>query len=151
VIRTELILALCSVDGATRACAARGDEAMVDELQRHYSLIADAVRAAGGRVVKVIGDGVLVVLPPSRPQQAVAVLRRIQEDGTRLWQAFDSRCTLTVRAEIGEVVEGLLGPPGDERPDVYGEAVNRLFGMSGGDGVNLSAALAERAESAAPG
>ncbi len=64
---------------------------------------------------------------------AVEALRSAQARGTSRWRAFDARCRLEVKVEAGAMVCAPLGPPGDERPDVYGDALNRLFKAPSGD------------------
>ncbi|HEY3054994.1 MAG TPA: adenylate/guanylate cyclase domain-containing protein [Thermoanaerobaculia bacterium] len=126
---SELVFAMISVAGATAACADHGDAATAEVLSEYYTLVADTIRSASGRVVKVIGDGVLAAFPASRAHEAVAVLRSVQTDGTELWQRFDHRCHIQVKAGIGPVMTGPFGPSGEERDDIYGDALNRLFKM----------------------
>jgi class 3 adenylate cyclase len=137
---TELVFAIVSVAGATAACATHGDAATVETLATYYSLIADGVRRSGGRVIKVIGDGVIVAFPVSHAREAVTDLRSLQEGGTNVWRLFDERCYLQVKVGIGSLISGSFGPPGQERDDLYGDALNQLFKLAGGDFV-ISPAL----------
>jgi class 3 adenylate cyclase len=138
---TELVFAILSVAGATAACARHGDVLTVETLTRYYSLVADTIRPAEGRVIKVIGDGIIATYPFSHPRAAVDNLRLIQERGTHLWQLFDQRCRVQAKVGIGSLVCGLIGPPGEEREDLYGDALNQLFKLPPGDLV-VSRALA---------
>jgi class 3 adenylate cyclase len=131
--REHLVLALLSVDGASAACATHGDGTIVTALTAYYALVADAVRTAGGRVVKVLGDGVLLAFPAERAREAVEVLRTAQARGTTRWRQLDPRCVVVVKAGAGEVLSLRLGPPGDERPDLYGHALNQLYKVPPGD------------------
>ena len=123
----HLVIAVTHVPGSTKACARRGDVGMFDTLQAYYALAAEAAAAAGGRVVKPIGDGVLLSFPVHRASQAVEALRELQERATALWRAFDSKCSVQVKVGAGTVRSGRLGPPGDERYDIVGDALNQLF------------------------
>ena len=123
----HLVLALTHVPGSTVACAAHGDAETVAVLADYYALVAEAAAAAGGRVVKVMGDAALVTFPSGRAREAVGSLRSLRATGTRLWRGFDDRCRVEVKVGAGAVVCGQFGPPGDERPDIYGDALNRLF------------------------
>lgn len=123
----HLVLALTCVPGSTAACAAQGDARTVALLSDYYALVADAAAGSGGRVIKVIGDGTLVTFPTARAREAVAALRSLQVRATSLWRGFDAGCRVEVKVGAGEIVCGLFGPPGEERPDVYGDALNRLF------------------------
>jgi class 3 adenylate cyclase len=135
----DVVFAILSVAGATAACATHGDAAAVETLTSYYALVDDSVRGASGRVIKVIGDGVIVAFPLSHARDAVANLHSLQQDGTQLWQRFDQRCRLQVKIGSGSVISGLLGPPGQEREDLYGDALNQLFRLPSGDFVVSSA------------
>lgn len=135
----ELIFAIASVNGATAAIAEQGDVMSSEEISKWYSLAADITRDADGKVVKVIGDGVLLTFPPARLTDAVAALRTLQQHGSELWGRFDSRCRVQVKAGIGSVIIGAFGPPGQEREDIFGNELNQLFKMPLGDFVMTSA------------
>jgi len=101
--KIDLVFAILSVAGATAACARHGDEATVEALASYYSLVADKVNRERGRVIKVIGDSVLVTFPVSCAPAAVEGLRALQEHGTQLWQLFDQRCRVQVKVGVGSV------------------------------------------------
>ena len=123
----QLVLALTSVAGETAACAAHGDADTVAVLTDYYAIVADAAARAGGRVVKVIGGGILLAFPRDRARDAVDALHAAQAQATALWRAFDGRCRVQVKVTAGPVMRVPLGPPGDERDDVYGHTLNQLF------------------------
>ena len=58
------------LEGFTAFTAAHGDAAATDLLARHHRAVGPVVRRRGGRVVKRLGDGLLLCFPD--PQQAVA-------------------------------------------------------------------------------
>lgn len=123
----RLVFAVTQVAGSTRACAARGDAAMFDVLRAYYALAAEAATGAGGRFIKPMGDGVLMTFPLDRAAAAIQVLRTFQERAGELWHAFDERCRVQVKVGAGTVHCGRLGPPGAERVDIVGDALNALF------------------------
>ena len=114
---TDLVFAILSVAGATAACATHGDVPTVDMLTRYYSLVGDAIRHSEGRVIKVIGDGIVITFPVSHAADAIVDLRSAQGRATNLWQSFDQRCRVQVKVGIGPLISGLFGPPGQERHD----------------------------------
>jgi class 3 adenylate cyclase len=127
----SLVLAVFSVDGATAACATHGDRATVAVLSKYYARVAAALAPAAGQVIKVMGDGMLVVFPPAGAKTVETTCREAQSAGTRLWQAFDTRCRVRVKLGAGTVVRGQIGPPGEERADVYGHVLNQLYKANG--------------------
>lgn len=128
-----LVFSVVSVAGATAACATHGDAATVDQLNRYYTLAAALVRVAEGVVVKVMGDGLVITFPGDRAAEAVRALRELREQANEQWQRFDSRCRVEVKVGYGPLVVCALGPRGEERPDVYGDALNRLFKQRSAD------------------
>jgi len=123
----ELIFAIISVRDATAAARKHGDLQTAAVLSDYYTLVAAAVAPMDGRVVKVMGDGVLVVFPSERFAEAVDGLAVLQTSATALWSKLDARCRVQVRVGAGPLVAGSMGPPGDQRYDVYGTALNDLF------------------------
>ena len=139
----DTLLALISVDGSTNACADHGDLAMVALLKSYYAHVAQLVAPENGQIVKVLGDGVLVMFPTEQPASALASLSAAHSQLQTLWHDFDPRCTVRMRATIGQVLTGPLGPPGREQHDIYGNTLNQLFRLPAGELV-LSEALQAR-------
>ena len=75
----------------------------------------------------------LLTFPVDRCGEAVLALRVVQEDASELWRRFDERCRVQVKVGVGKVVCGQLGTPGEERFDIVGDALNRLFKAPWGD------------------
>ncbi len=123
----RLLVAVTQVPRSTVACATRGDAAMFAALEAYYALAAEVTHAAGGRFVKAMGDTVLLTFPVDRAEDAVAGLRELRRRGTLLWRQFDERCSLQVKGRVVSVLAGTLGAPGDERFDIVGDELNRLF------------------------
>lgn len=139
-VAADVVVALLSVNGATAAAERHGDVAMIAALQTYYGQVATALARAEGEVVKVMGDGVLVTFPRAGAREAVAALCLAQREANAHWQAFDAGCTVVVRATAGPVLRVALGPPGAERPDVYGATLNALWRLPVGE-LSLSPAL----------
>jgi class 3 adenylate cyclase len=123
----ELILAVTRVNLATRVCAALGDAQMFAHLAQYYALVANEIASAEGQVIKVMGDSTLLTFPPSHPSEAVEALHMLLTKANTLWQQIDDRCQVQVKVGIGRVVSGMLGPPGGQRLDIIGTALNCLF------------------------
>lgn len=140
----DLVLALVSVNGATAATSVHGDHAAMQTLNAYYAAAQRAAQAARGRVVKVIGDGMILCFPSAAPHAALAALRRVQQDSAAVWSGFDAGCRVVIKAGAGPVATGPMGPPDDQRPDVFGHTLNTLFRMEPGDGFAISGELQRR-------
>ncbi|MDX5360675.1 MAG: adenylate/guanylate cyclase domain-containing protein [Alphaproteobacteria bacterium] len=119
--------------GSTALAESAASDVAVDRLRRFHRMTEQAVRAAGGRVEKYMGDGAMAVFPQnggavSSPVAALTAARRLcrQVEG---WNAVETkRGAAPVRIRIGvhagPVTVARLG--GDDLPDVTptGDTVN---------------------------
>jgi adenylate cyclase len=95
------------VEGFTPYTAENGDSAALEFLDRHHRSVMPVIRGRGGRVVKRLGDGLMLLFPnPTAAVYAATELVRIAPDPLRL----------RAGAHIGEAVI-----TGD---DVLGHVVN---------------------------
>jgi adenylate cyclase len=115
------------------------DLALADGIDAYYERVAENIETAGGRVVKFIGDGALVVFDETAVERGVHALLRLKEsvDGFMAERGWD--CRLTAKAHFGAVVAGPFGRAGSKRFDVIGKAVS-VAAMLEATGVTLSVA-----------
>jgi adenylate cyclase len=129
-------LVLLSVDLAGYARWAARHEALeiAQMLDRFYAEVARIVESHGGRVVKLMGDGVFAVFPDERCVDAI--------DAAQQLLAIDVGEPTTlqpgVAIHVAQVAAGELGPTPHRRFDVVGAGVNHLFRMGGGPGLRIS-------------
>jgi class 3 adenylate cyclase len=116
-------LLICFVDLSTFARdAERTDDVRLAEiLDRYYRVIGDATAKAGGTVVKLIGDGALLVFPPERADDAVRELLALRGAVSELCAKEGWTSYLVVKLHCGDVVAGEFA---DKRFDVIGGQVN---------------------------
>ena len=106
-------------------------------LDRFYELCGSRVAAAGGRVVKVIGDGALFVFPADRADAGVLALLDLKQEADRFMEEQGWECRLLVKIHYGTVVEGQFGAGPEKRYDILGKAVN-IAARLAGSGVVVS-------------
>lgn len=114
------------------------DPEMAEALDTLYERTAAAVHAAGGTLVKFIGDAALIVFPEEAVDAAVHMLLELKPDVDGVMSARGWECRLAVKVHYGEVVAGEFGAAGSKRFDVIGRAVNTTA-MLPSEGVTLSA------------
>src|SRR5215208_5412556 len=117
----------------------RFPDAMKGAMERHDDILREAVNGAGGRVVKVTGDGLMAVFVS--PSAAVAAALEAQRELQR--EAWGETGPLRVRMGIHAGVAQQRGA------DFYGPPVNRtarLMAAAHGGQVLLSAAAARLAD-----
>ena len=114
------------------------DERVADFLQRFYALSAKCLEPAGCRIVKFTGDAGLAVFPTESAEDAIDALSRLASETRAMGREIGFDTYLNVSVHVGPVVSGSFGPPGAERFDVIGKAVN-VAARLGRRGVVLSA------------
>lgn len=105
--------------GSTRVFEAMGNARATDTVTRLTQWIAGVCEAHGGRVVKMLGDGVLAIFTGGhQATQAVLELQRNHQKRLQAWPA-PLRMDLQIGAS-GDVLE--------VDGDCYGDAVNLACG-----------------------
>jgi len=131
------VLMLADLVGYQRLTRGRPDLeiwALLDDFAR---LAHSHVAAAGGRVIKYLGDACFADFPPARALDAVDAAAAIRRDAGPLGQRHLGRpLRVSVNLHMGRVVTGAFGPHG--WPDVIGAAVNHVMTMGGAEGLRLS-------------
>jgi adenylate cyclase len=103
----SVVVGFADIVGFTRLSRSVGEEELAELVERFESVTAATIAEHGGRVVKVIGDEVLFVVP--RPESAAAVavaLHRWVEESPELPQLRVGMASGRVTSRLGDV----LGP-----------------------------------------
>ena len=105
--RSTVTVAFTDLEGFTRFTAREGDVAAVALLTNHYQGAGRVVRGRGGRVVKHLGDGILMTFP----EPAGAVLAALE-----MVEAAPAPLRVRAGLHVGDVLV--------EQEDVVGNVVN---------------------------
>lgn len=138
---TEIPLLIAFVDLTRFAALSEqvSDTELAAAIDAYYERVAQTVSAAGGRVVKFIGDAALIVFPEEAVDRGLQALLDLKDFVDRDMEARGWGCRLAVKAHFGEVIAGPFGAAGDKRFDVLGRAVITAAKLSS-TGVTLSEA-----------
>jgi class 3 adenylate cyclase len=90
----------------------------------YYELAESTIAAAGGRVVKFIGDATLAVFPPESVDRGVLGLLDLKDAADRFMSERGWDCHLVAKVHYGPVAAGHFGAGADRRYDVLGKTVN---------------------------
>jgi adenylate cyclase len=123
---SEQIIALADLRGFHRhVCAKLSPEEIFTFLSEYYSVVQRVMDGAEGRIIKFIGDAILLVFRATDPDSAINTLKELKsETDIFLSQAgYDSR--LCIKAHVGRVAIGTIGERELERLDICGLAVNQ--------------------------
>jgi adenylate cyclase len=114
-------------------CEAMTARQIFEMMSQFQTLVGEVVNCNGGRIVKFIGDAVLIVFPENIAQQAVETLRDLKNRLDSWLSTQSLNCRLRVKAHLGPVVYGKLGPKSEKRFDVFGITVNETSRLKGED------------------
>jgi class 3 adenylate cyclase len=134
-IQANVLVALCDCSRFMQSTKGRSSAELFADLNDFYILVDDAVQAAGGLVVKFMGDAALIVFPEELADQGIMALLDIKASVDRWLQDRPIGHSLYVNAHFGEATLGRMGRAG--HLDVIGETVHiaatlgsRGFGIS---------------------
>ena len=88
--------------------------------------------------IKIIGDAALITFEESQAVEGVTALRSLKESVDRWLKSCDLESELLVRAHIGPVAVGEIGPGNDKRLDIIGRVVNETAMLKRGPFVMTS-------------
>jgi adenylate cyclase len=119
------------------------DAELAETINNYYELIATAVDAAGGTVVKFIGDAALAVFPEHAVDAGVQMALELPASVDRFMAGHGWECRLRAKVHFGNAIAGQFGPEGNTHFDVIGRAVNAAA-MLPSTGLALSAEAFEK-------
>lgn len=106
-VASTLTVVFTDIEGFTRFTETQGDEAASDLLAAHHRTVGPIVRTRGGRVVKRLGDGLLLTFPEAEAATICCL---------ELVEAQPEPLRLRAGVHVGDVVV--------TRDDVIGHVVN---------------------------
>jgi len=104
----------------------------------YYERLATGVEAAGGKIVKFIGDGALIVFPEDAVDRGVETLLHAKSSIDSLMSDRGSECRFGARVHFGTVIAGPFGATSAKKYDVIGKAVNATALLDYPSGITLS-------------
>lgn len=122
--KRRLLISFIDLAGFARDAERTDDERLVEMLDRYYERVGQAAASGGGTLVKLIGDGALLVFPPERADDAVTALLALRDDVATMFSRDGWHSSLVVKLHAGDVVCGPFGPVDEKRFDVIGGEVN---------------------------
>jgi len=135
--RAEMQLLIAFVDLTRFSAQSRrlGDRDIADVMDAMYRRVGAAIAAAGGRVVKFIGDASLIVFREEDADTGVTALLDLKQDLDGYFHGLGWECRAVVKIHAGSAVAGPYGL-GDTF-DLLGNDVNTCA-MLQSPGVALS-------------
>jgi adenylate cyclase len=123
-VERSMLVAFLDLTGFSLQSTRVADDELAEILDRYYELVAQRITAAGGRVVKFMGDGVLVVFELALADAAVTEFLALKSVVDVFFAGLRWECRLIVKVHAGPVIAGDYGARGDKRFDVLGKTIN---------------------------
>jgi class 3 adenylate cyclase len=123
-VDVPLLIAFADLTRFAVHSALLSDQELAETMDAFYERVAARIDAAGGKVVKFIGDAALIVFPEDAASRGVEALLSLKEDidawfATRKWES-----RLIVKVHFGRAVAGPFGSATHKQFDVLGKDVN---------------------------
>jgi adenylate cyclase len=134
---TDLLVAFSDLTNFARVSRDRQASDVFALMSDYFEFASAIVAKAGGRVVKPMGDALLMVFPAAAADAAVSALLALKEEGDRWLATRELPCRHRIKAHVGPVACGPLGPNMEGRFDVYGLTVNAAA-MMPSNGLSIS-------------
>jgi class 3 adenylate cyclase len=130
----EQVIAFADLIGFHRTiCSKLSPEEIFAFLSEYYSAAQAALDGSEGRIVKFIGDAMLILHAATDPRKAVDDLRRLKTAMDSFFAKRGHESLFRVKAHIGTVACGSIGTGELERFDVCGVAVNQAALLPDGE------------------
>ena len=135
---TSLLIVFTNLSRFAAQSLRLNDIETADMVDTYYERLATAVEAAGGKVVKFIGDGALIVFPEDSVDRGVEMLLQAKTAIDGLMSDRGWECRFGARVHFGTVVAGPFGATSSKKYDVIGKAVNATALLDYPSGITLS-------------
>ena len=131
--RRVVAVLFADIAGFTAMTEKLDPETVTDVMNEIFAALGAEVEAVGGHVDKVIGDSLMALFgaPVAHEDDAVravraalAMQRVIEARREALQRALGQAVRLRIGVHSGQVVWGVVGPPGQALPTVMGDVVN---------------------------
>jgi len=109
-------------------------------LQKYRDLAEPIITKYDGKIIKQIGDALLIVFLESKAKDAKASFKELESSINRFLSDYTNNGKLNISATVGKVAIGLLAP--DKTIDVAGQVVNEAAKING-KGITISKTLKE--------
>ncbi len=120
-----MIILFTDIRGFTAWCENRSPEEIVSHLNHQYEEISSIIGKYGGRINKIMGDGLLAYFPETAMLQSFTAALEIQRNINK----NDSLLPAGIGADIGNVILGDLGEYSRLDYTVIGSPVNHASRM----------------------
>ena len=96
-------------------------------MNSYFEVVGSIIEPAGGRILKYMGDSVLIVFEEDQIDEAVKVSYRLKQEGDIWLQEQGLKSSQIFKIHFGEVAFGNFGSKKTNFPDAIGRTVNETI------------------------
>ena len=122
-LELELVVAFFDLTRYARFARTLSPSDGFEFVSRYYEFVGDVVEKDEGVVIKFIGDAGLIAYPGDKADQAVWHLKELKGKGDDWLQSYGADCRHIIKAHVGPVMCGHVGPRRAKRLDIFGQTV----------------------------
>lgn len=123
-VTRDLLIGFYDLTHYTRYCRQHSDRHVLKIMQGYFALTGKIITDDGGLLVKTLGDAGLAAFDGADSDKGVRCFLRLQQVGDRWLSENGVPGGAIIKLHLGPVALGLVGAPGREVLDTYGETVN---------------------------
>jgi adenylate cyclase len=120
----NLLVAFFDLSGFTRLFEAKEDQDIFALMSEFFEFTGEIIEAAGGTVIKFIGDAGMVVFPEDKASQGIVTLKDLKGKAEQCLKHHEINCRINFKVHFGEVTCGKIGTKTSKNLDIYGKTVN---------------------------
>lgn len=120
----QILVAFVEIAGYAASSDVVDDMTIATSTDEYYQLVTEKISAAGGVVVKFMGDGALLLFEGEATDMGIRTLIELKKATDKWLRGTSIGHQLLVKAHLGSAVVGQFGVDPSKRFDVIGRAVN---------------------------
>ncbi|HNY10243.1 MAG TPA: adenylate/guanylate cyclase domain-containing protein [Candidatus Wallbacteria bacterium] len=123
-VEVDLLISFFDLTNFIKISDERKASELFELLSGFYELAGCVIEAAGGKVIKFIGDAGLAVFAEDKIDAGIRALMELQKKTEIFFARRNVSTRLIVKTHFGSAALGPLGASSEKRLDVIGESVN---------------------------
>ncbi|RJP17922.1 MAG: hypothetical protein C4520_15440 [Candidatus Abyssobacteria bacterium SURF_5] len=144
--KTSVVVMFVDIRGFTQWSAERAPAEVVETLNRQHEIMARIINSSGGRVNKILGDGILAYFPEQKLQESLIAAEKLQSAVQK-----NHLLPIGIGCDSGEVIMGDIGQEARLDYTLIGSVVNfasRMCSSAGKGEIAFSQRLLSRVDAA---
>jgi len=120
----NLLICFADLTNFSKYAMKRADLETFDYISHFCEIVGDEIESKGGKIIKFIGDEVLMVFPENLIDEGILALLNLKRKVDNFNKDNNLDSQLIIKCNFGKVVIGMLGTKKNKRLDIIGKEVN---------------------------